>query len=1040
MEQLIDGYLLSPLQKRAWDLRQQAHTYNTLIRVEVDGSLEISRLTNALQKVGQRHEIFRTAFFRQRQLQYPVQVINEEYRPHLEFEDIGNLDDSDQAGRLTAIRHRLLAHTFNLSSSGLLNAFVVRLAMDRHILFLYSHPLAADAETMYNVAAELLEWYTGQYSAGDDPGEPLQFLQYSEWQNETLSEGSEEAETYWESRHFLADNRLPLPFVHPNEYPGFTPPRTLKVPITGTLYQTIDKYVKDTRKSLPDLIFACWMTWIWQHAGCPEDIAFDRVESGRRTDAFNAINGLMARPLPFYTRIMQRDTFEDLYRRVAEEGENNRLFQDHCESGGKGCDIVYESYKMGMNVISRGNITFHIDSIDAFVDRFNMKLRLIEYAERWDLDLHYYPDQVSAASVEWTREQLTTLMTAITNNPGAPLKDLMTVSEKERAFLLFEVNSTRTSFMPTDYISLFEQQVDKTPFHPAVYLGDEEWTYLQLDKRANQVAAFLAKEKAVVKGDIVAVKMARSPLLLASLLGIMKTGAVFLPIDIHSPAERIDFILRDSGARLLLTDESFSADTGSFPDHRSPVPITPDDLVYIIYTSGSTGRPKGTLISHGSFTNYLQWAKRSFDINETDRTLLFSSIAFDLAYTSLWTALISGSELHILEEAPCLEPDVLISRLIEKKITFIKLTASHFNLIAGDPEFEKNVAKYSLRLIVLGGEHIRPADVEKYIIRLANHTCFVSHYGPTETTIGVIAGVIDTERFSASAYTPVIGRPIDNNQVYILNEGNQLCPIGIPGEIGISGAGLAKGYLQRDELTREKFIPHPFISGQTLYRTGDIGKWTADGRIHLLGRNDDQVKIRGYRVETGEIEKVLAQHPQIRQAVVLPVTTGPDGPSLKAFLTITGSPLNTSGWKAGLRDTLPEYMIPEHFVIIPEFPLLPNGKIDKQALLNVRSTGMDDRRGHTPPKTRTEETVADVWKAILIKDIINTDESFFNCGGNSLKLVRVFRELAKLFPDKKLTVAELFKYTTIQAISGYLDHDDTSRLGEGKGNVSVYEF
>jgi amino acid adenylation domain-containing protein len=1059
MENTATGYLLSPLQKKAWDRSRAGDNYNNLLSIEVKGEVDKFKLSAALEQILRRHEIFRTTYLAQAHSRYPVQLINEDYKCYLSSEDISVYDATQQSARLINTQDNLISRAFNLETPGLLGAHSVKLSKRRYLLFLYSPAIASDVETLYNVAAELLELYGAEKEARDyEKKDPLQFVQYSEWQNELLEEANDDAWSHWRRKQSLNNVRTRLPFERFAKHKGITVPVSSKMKLKDTVSHALNKYAEQPGKSVSDFILTCWITLIWHHLGFPEDFLIGRAETGRITDVFKGINGLMTKKLPFHCKPLEQDTIDTLYGKTVEEVESNRRFQDSYEEAGMGAgqdlNVCYEVYRMGNSVIAREDIAFSLSSIHSHTDGFKLKLCLFEYADRKELAFHYDPAYFTGESIELIRGQMAGLLENALGDPASTLKNLMKVTGPETETILNDFNDTATGFIPATYIALFERQVEKTPGKTAIFFKDKGISYKELDEKANQVAAFLLSGLGVVRGDIIAVKLKRSTLLLTSILGIMKAGAAFLPIDNNTPEDRLAFILKDSGARFILTEEQFSSNDAEINakvvvlDHSvdlqkySSAAVmtarTPADIAYLIYTSGSTGKPKGTLIANSSFTNYLDWVQTAFKIDENDSTLLFSSVAFDLSYTSLWSSLISGSTLYILEETIYLEPDKLIATLIDMKITYIKLTPSHFSLIIEDPECEVNIPKYALRLIILGGEKINTTDIEKYI-RLKNNTQFVNHYGPTETTIGVIAENIDTQYFEEFEQTPVIGKPLNNNQVYILNEENGLAPIGIIGEIGISGAGVAKGYLKREELTSAKFIPDPYKPGQVLYKTGDLGRWLVDGRIQLVGRNDSQVKIRGYRVETGEVEKVLIQQSNVQDAIVLAVSDDSDNLCLKAFLVGKLLQADITKLKESINAQLPEYMIPAAFTVLDKFPLLPNGKIDRKELLNLKMAVMENELDCILPKNKTEEIVAEIWKRILLKDVVSTNESFFNLGGNSLKLIKVFRELSKIFP-RKLTVTELFKYSNIQAISEFLDHDDDMDKAVSDNAESIESF
>jgi amino acid adenylation domain-containing protein len=1074
MENIMNGYLISPLQERAWDIRKEGRAFNNLLGVELTGMLDKEKLTAAFTKIVQRHEIFRTTYLEQPDFKYPLQIVNEEGIFELREENISGLAAGARQEWLQKFQQLLVSKDFNIDTCGVLGACLVQLTGADYMLYIFCPPVAGDIDTLLNVVKELKVFLKAcnvcdkcnAACIGDkknnDPEDNLQFVQYSEWQNEMLDEYNQEAESFWKesANELYSKDKLPLQSVY-NGKPG-NKISSIQVPLCEADKQLIDSYINAAGKNKASYMFACWLALVWHHLGLKEEVVVGKSISGRVLDAFRAINGAMVKVLPFLCRIEPHSSLEQLYGKVRAQEEKCLAFQDHFDftlaahNKSDFADISFEHIYLPTTADRVSGISFNTVTAEAYPDTFKIKLTLTEEAKGYALSLKFHDHYFSVEAAQAMAGQLAVLMVKAAEAPTKPIDELLDISTWEKDMVLNRFNNTNENFAPSTIIDLFEAQVAAAPLNTAVSAEGQTLNYEELSEQANRIAAHLAGVHGVKKGDVVAVKMKRSALMIASILGVLKAGGVFLPVDSNTPLDRFLFITEDSKCGFILTDESVPAET----DSKLRVIILRDllllpreggvntmvnpvvtDAAYIIYTSGSTGKPKGTIISHGAFSNYLQWVKSAFAVSSSDRMLFFLSVAFDLGYTSLWPALISGSTVYVLKETPHLEPDKLVDALIEKEITFIKLTPSHFSLITDDPAFSKHVMEYSFRIVVLGGEKIKSRDIEKYI-QYRKDTHFVNHYGPTETTVGVIAGEIDIQNFGTYIQTPVIGKPISNNKVLILTENNCLAPIGISGEICISGAGLSDGYFGKADLTAEKFVPNPFMSDQLMYKTGDLGRWLADGSIQLIGRNDSQVKIRGFRVETGEIEKVLLQDDAIQSALVLSVEDESGELYLKAFVIPQHKPFYLQELKDRMSRQLPDYMIPAAFIQTDEFPLLANGKIDRNALLTIKDTQMESEINFEAPKNETEEAVAAIWQRILQKDAVSTNVSFFNIGGNSLKLVKVFRELAKLYPGR-LTLNELFKYSSIQAISEYLDapaESDNAPVTRSENVVEGFDF
>jgi amino acid adenylation domain-containing protein len=1072
MENIVNGYLISPLQKRAWDLKREGKAFNNLLGIEISGTVDKEKLAASFNKIVQKHEIFRTTYLEQADFKYPLQIVSEEGIFELREEDVSAMANGPRLDWIQQFQQLLVTKHFNIDTAGVLGACLVKLASTSHILYIFCPAVASDIDTLFNVVDELRHNLKScticvrctaackNNTAAENDADSIQFIQYSEWQNQMSDEYNEEAVSFWReaANPQYTKEKIAFQTDHGNA-PGSNKLAVVQVPLDKEKRQLVENYINAAGKNKAGFVLASWVALVWHHLGFKQEVVVGKTVTGRwLLDAFKDINGTMTKVVPFLCKIPGHYSLEQLYKKIIEQEEKIATYQDNfdCNDSLAGkheyTDISFENYVQFPGSELLGEMVFSAAALEAHPDTFKIKLSLVEGKDDFSLALKFNTRFFSAESVKVLADQLVVLMINMAQAPTKPIDELLVISQREREMVLNQFNNTDVLFPPATIIDLFEEQVQKTPSKEAISAKNEVLNYEILNDAANRVAGMLTTVYGIKKGDIVAVKMKRSALMVAAILGVMKSGAVFLPIDSNIPDERFLFLTEDSKCAFLLTDTPIAVATGkgvevitlkdiaalqqySVAGNLNKPLLT--DPAYVIYTSGSTGKPKGTIISHGAFANYLQWVKTKFVITESDRTLFFLSAAFDLGYTSMWPTLISGSTLCILEETPHLEPDRLIEELIAQKVTFIKLTPSHFSLLTEDPAFDTHAAQYALRLIILGGEKIKTRDIEKYL-QYRKDTVFVNHYGPTETTVGVIAGEIDTQHFESYIQTPVIGKPIANNKVFILNEANMLAPIGISGEICISGAGVSDGYLGRTDLTAEKFVTNPLYQNQVMYKTGDVGRWLADGRVQLIGRNDSQVKIRGFRVETGEVEKVLLQDAATQSALVLAVEDEAGDLYLKAFVIPQTKTFDISSLKDRVSRQLPDYMMPASFIKMDEFPLLPNGKINRKVLLTIKDTQMESEINYEAPKPGTEETVAAIWQKILQKDTVSANVNFFNIGGNSLKLVKVFRELSKLYPGR-LTLTELFKYSTIQAISEYLDSPDETAVVQAGSTESVVE-
>ena len=580
-----------------------------------------------------------------------------------------------------------------------------------------------------------------------------------------------------------------------------------------------------------------------------------------------------------------------------------------------------------------------------------------------------------------------------------------------------EFNDTKADY-PKDknVIQLFEEQARKTPDAIAVVFQGNGISYRELSERSSDLA-FTLRAEAV--SAITAIYVYPSIEMVVGIFGILKSGSAFLPLDPHHNPRRTEAILQDSCCTLLVTqpqlagDLSFSGTTVVLEMNEQKINRGQEltggaaELLYVIYTSGSTGKPKGVKITHRNLVNYHTWFVRKTRLSANDKLLLSTSYAFDAIYTQFFSALLTGSELHVVPRETYLSPGGLIEYIDRHGITFLKFTPTLFGSIISAPEFE-NASFKSVRLLMLGGEAIHPADLSR-IAATHPHIELMNHFGPTETTIGSVACSIDKKELPGFIKRPVIGKPVNNTRCYILGTDGELLPPGSKGELCISGDGVGLGYLNQEKLTSEKFIPNPFEEGERLYKTGDLARWTPQGDIEYLGRIDQQVKIRGYRVEPGEIEAQLSSYEQISRCIV--ALKEKEG---RSFLVAyyTGMEAEASALRAFLAERLPDYMVPSFYMRLDKMPLTPNGKIDRKALPGPEMTRDES---YAAPSNETEETLARLWSEILRlpAEKISVEQSFFELGGDSLTANTLILKIREIF-GVTVSWPALFAHPTIR--------------------------
>jgi amino acid adenylation domain-containing protein len=672
--------------------------------------------------------------------------------------------------------------------------------------------------------------------------------------------------------------------------------------------------------------------------------------------------------------------------------------------------------------------------VDRGAARFDMEFVLRDLADHVEGHVEYNTDLFDPQTISRFIENFKTLLEGAIEHRDLRISDLPLLRERERKQILVEWNATEAEY-PRDKCvhQLFEEQVERSPEAVALVFGEERLTYEDLNSRANQVARHL-QGLGVGPDDLVGICMERSMDMVVGILGILKAGGAYVPLDPEYPKDRLAFMLQDAGASVLLTQRSLDA---VLPAHEAKTirldedgalisecskenpnnPSSSKNLSHVIYTSGSTGKPKGVAIEHRSVVALLSWAKAFFDPGDFAGVLASTSFCFDLSVFEMFAPLISGGKVILAENA--LE---LPSLRAAEEVTLINTVPSAITELVRLKGFPSSV-----RTVCLAGEPLT-TDLVKAIYGCASVERVFDLYGPSEDT------TYSTYALRKADGPATIGRPIANTQVYLLDANQQPVPVGVPGELHLAGAGLARGYLNRPELTAEKFVPNPFREepGARMYKTGDLARYREDGNIEFLGRLDHQVKIRGYRIELGEIESVLDSHSKIRKSVVLAREDTPGEKRLVAYLVGEGEPQPTvSELRTFLKAKLPDYMVPSAFVFLEEFPLTPNGKIDRNALPEPDTERPELEEAYVAPRTETEKTLARIWSEILGIDPIGVQDDFFEIGGHSLATLRVVSKIDDIF-HTKLSRLVVFERRTIESLSRLLEENQTRSVSREK--------
>jgi amino acid adenylation domain-containing protein len=688
------------------------------------------------------------------------------------------------------------------------------------------------------------------------------------------------------------------------------------------------------------------------------------------------------------------------------------------------------------------------------------EMEVVEGTAKFDIGMDIFESDGSlTAAVEYSTDlfdhttirrmliHFRNLLESIAASPDTQISRLSFLTAAEREQILCEWNSTRSEYAVEKCIHhLFEAQVERTPEAVALVAEGEELTYAELNERANRLAHYL--RGCGVKSEVlVGISMERSVEMIVGLLGILKAGGAYVPLDPAYPKQRLAFMLKDSRASVLLTQERLLS---ALPEHSArivcldrdwgqiklesetnlPAGAQPLNLAYVIYTSGSTGTPKGVMIQQRSLVNWTTRAGVEYALKPDDRILQFSSISFDTAAEEIYPCLTLGATLVLRSRSMASSIAKLLEKCREWKITVLDLPTAFWHELTWELATQNLKLPSSVRLVITGGEKALPERLSMWHRSVRGDVRLMQGYGPTEVT--VVATIADLSKYRTALTTlkeVPIGRVIGNAQAFILDRHQQPVPVGVAGELYIGGDGLARGYLNSSSLTAERFIPNPFsqTAGARLYRTGDMARYLSNAEIEFLGRVDEQVKIRGYRIELGEIESLLRDYKEVRDVVVLAREDIPDDRRLVAYVVADQSNgFSVGALRRSLGESLPDYMVPSSFVLLEELPLTPNGKVNRRALPEPSHLHQESAALYVPPRTEMERIIAAIWQEVFHAEKLSVHSNFFDLGGHSLTLVRVHSMLHDRL-HKEISMLDMFRYPTISSLSDYLSRQQVIR-------------
>ncbi|MBD2515136.1 amino acid adenylation domain-containing protein [Nostoc sp. FACHB-973] len=1036
--QVIHGFQLSPQQKHLWLLQQDKNslTYRSFCAVKITGNLNIETLKIALKTIINRHQILCTSFRCLPGMNIPLQVIENCGDLLIKEHDFRAIQPEEQNNAVALLIESVKQQIFDLEKSSSLQISLATLSESKYVLLLNLPALYADATSLNNLLAEISRAYTGNLHED----EPVQYIVFSDWQNELVeSEEAEIGRKYWRQKDIKHIFNLTLPNENILSVQTEFKPQIFTQIILPKLAEKISAIAEKLNTTESTLLLTCWQILLWRLTNISNMVVGTNCD-GRSEEELQKMLGLLAKYVPVDCHLQGNLKFSEALEQITLTQNQASEWQD-CFTWEliSGLDDIpflpfcFDFLEQSCKFVTTNAVTFSLLHQYVCFDRFKIKLSFTRTENSLRSEWHYDSELFLPEDIERLSGQFSTLLESAINHPYGLLSELEILSDIEQQQLLVDFNNTQTAF-PADkcFHQLFAEQVERTPDNIAVVYKNQQFTYQELNNRANQLAHYL--QQLGVKPDVmVGICIERSPLMLIALLGILKAGGAYVPIDPNYPLERKAFILNDSQMPVLVTQQHLIADLSTneikviaidselqtINQQKIDNPITTTialNLAYIIYTSGSTGKPKGTLIPHQGLVNYLSWATQKYAVEEGVGTLVHSPLGFDLTITSLLSPLLVGHTVELLSEEQGIET---LSQALKKSsnLSLVKITPAHLDLLKQQLSKEEIVNK--TRAFIIGGENLLAESVT-FWQDVAPNTILVNEYGPTETVVGCCIYQVPVGKHVSGSIP--IGKPIANTQLYILDQYLQPVPMGVAGELYIGGVGLARGYLNQPELTALKFIPNPFSKqeGDRLYKTGDLVRFLPSGDIEYIGRIDNQIKIRGFRVELGEIEAVINQHPSVSASVAIVQEDKPGNQNLIAYITLhPNKTLTISELRRFLQNKLLDHMLPTAFMILEAFPLTSNGKVDRRALPIPDALRPELEVAYVVPQTEVEKTIASVWQKALNLEKIGIHDNFFEIGGHSLLLVTVHSQLQEIL-NAELSTLDLFRYPTINSLAEYL--------------------
>ena len=1055
---------LSFAQQRLWFFDQfepASFAYNLVTAVSLRGKLDISALQKGFDEMARRHEALRTTFdFRDGQ---PVQIISEQHSIPLQQIEITHRSEAQQREQIQNVLRQQILEPFDLKKGPLFRATLIRLAAEEHVLVLAMHHIVSDGWSMRVLVREITAFYRA-YTSGKMPDLlplPVQYADFAVWQRNWL-QGDLLAKQleYWKQQLGSAPAVLELPADRSRPTVQTYNGADFTFAFSPVLSQSLKALCRQEGVTLFMVLLASYKVLLHRYTGQQEIVVGSPIANRQRKELEGLI-GFFINMLAMRTVISGELTFREYLKRVREAALGAYAHQD------LPFEYLVEQFQPERN-LSQSPLVQVIFSFEAAspqtVEMPGLELSILDKenkAAKFDLSLYasdrgsevvgtfeYNIDLFNRETVERMAGHLLTILSAVASDPALRISELPLLTRHERYQMLTAWNATDEPYPQICAHHLFEAQVQRTPNVSAIVFEDQELSYRQLNARANQLAHRLAALGAQ-SGKLVGIFMERSLEMVVAVLGIVKSGAACLPLDPAYPKERLAFMVEDSGAAVVISQQhlapSFPSDDAQMvcldskvsqieqeDESDLQIPVTPENWLYVIYTSGSTGRPKGVLVPHRVLVNLVAWQQGA--AWQSKRTLQYASLNFDVSFQEIFSTFAAGGTLVVAPQPVRVDIPALGSYVEKHRVEKFHLPGTVMQKLAEEFSSQPETLA-TIREFMVGGEQLQISRAMVDLFSRLENCVLHNHYGPTETHI------VTSFQLHGAPETwpalPPLGRPVINTELYLLDAYLQPLPVGVPGELYLGGTSLAHGYLKQPDLTAERFVPNPFTNkpGSRIYKTGDVARYLLDGNVEFLGRNDFQVKIRGMRVELGEIEVELKRHSAVRDAVVILAKENQESRLVAYVVFQREQSASGKEMREFLQKRLPQYMLPSGFVVLDKFPLTPSGKIDRLAL---PASGQEPDRGeeYVAPRTDLEEVLVGILAEVLQVERVGVLDDFFALGGHSLLATQISSRVRESLRTE-LSVRKIFEEPTVAGLSRVMLENENER-GEIERNARLF--